>query len=531
MRTESEPAPNAWPVGKHSGAFLLAAVLLMIVVAVVSLQRPVLVLDVELDYTGNFGVEAQRILDGTPLKLNYHPPGYAFAVALAQRLANDWMAAGLWLSGISALVFLLASASATRRLFGAPGAWGALVGCACSLSFLRFGTTASSDMYFAALCATSIALVLRAHDRSGPLTTWMLAGVVAGLAVLARTNGAVLVVALPLACLLSAAPGARLKIVSVTIAGMLVPVMLWTAYALATGSQMLPVGSHINLAVQAYGGPESFHDEAARFAQQFPSTFAVLAHDPVEMAVRFAKRLIALPVRLAQSLTWLPLSLLAIPGLFIAFRRKPLVPLIIYCLLAGFLTFAVGFLSFKDRMHLLLIPVIGALAGVAVAFFIGRWVPVRARTPVMTGAIALIATYLIAANVGKLRDHRIENGEKELTEAIPRAAELIEPDATIYSRGSSLNFQIGRPLTNIPNVQSASALEELLCRELGPDDVAYLYLGQGERHSREALVADIGAPGTTKWLVPVAAGRETDWDLYRIRLFGPAREQAGGCTR
>ena len=105
-------------------------------VVLTSLQRTNFNMGVETDFTGRFAIDAMRILEGEALESRYHPPGFPFAAALARVLSGSWLAGGLWISGISALIVVTVGFVTARRLFGIAASWGVLIACACSTAFL-----------------------------------------------------------------------------------------------------------------------------------------------------------------------------------------------------------------------------------------------------------------------------------------------------------------------------------------------------------------------------------------------------------
>src|SRR4030043_1605525 len=76
------------------------------IIAFFSINRHYFTYGTETDYLGGFIKEAQRILDGRPLLLKFHPPFYSATLAFLQSLFHDWFLTGLLLSWISSVIVL-----------------------------------------------------------------------------------------------------------------------------------------------------------------------------------------------------------------------------------------------------------------------------------------------------------------------------------------------------------------------------------------------------------------------------------------
>ena len=145
--------------------WLFAAALLGLACAIfsVSSQRTGFSLDgAETDFVVRFGPEAQRILAGDPLEISFHLPGYPFVLAPMYRIVGDWLTTALLISGVAAIVTIIASAMTAHRLLGPEACWGTLATAICSSPFMSYASQASSDMWFAALATTTLAFLVAA---------------------------------------------------------------------------------------------------------------------------------------------------------------------------------------------------------------------------------------------------------------------------------------------------------------------------------------------------------------------------------
>lgn len=513
----ARPSSFDWRALVASPWCLAVAVgLLALAISIVSLQRTVLGVGVESDFTGTYTVEAQRIHAGEPLKLNHHPPGYPFVLAAAHRIAGDWLQAGLWISGISALAFMSAGLATWRRLAGAPAAWGAMLAFACSTPFFTAASVAASDMLFAALVYVLLLLVTRALDAPGRTFFWAGCGAVAACVLMTRSNGLAAVVVLAAPFMAPRQAASRVRNLAVVAVAFLVPLFAWWIYASVTGSPTHPMQNYLNIAGAAYFDPtRPWIEQKVEHLAAMTSLADVLAYDPPRLIRQLLSNLALMPFRAARSLTWMPLALLAIPGLAILLLRRRSPALLVCLAILGGITAIVGIMGFQARFHLILVPLVGAQAGVAVASLWERFAIGRAARSVLVAALLVAAGAAAARSYSRVLPLVEAPVQREFAEAIPYLRAHTESDATLVVRGPSLAFQTGLSRVFLPDVASASELREALCRDTDPAHPVYLYIGEMERDYRSALIQDLAAR-PVPWLEPVARGSRTDWTLYRF---------------
>ena len=140
----------------------------------------------ETDFTTTYAPEAQRILAGEPLLLEFHPPGYPFILALAKRHAGGLVDSGSLDSGLAACCCCSRAICCSRASPGQPAASGALAACACSGVFHAFASSATSDMPFAALVCATLALAVVGIQERERTPCWIVTGLVAAITVLFR---------------------------------------------------------------------------------------------------------------------------------------------------------------------------------------------------------------------------------------------------------------------------------------------------------------------------------------------------------
>ena len=492
---------------------------LLAAIACVSLQRTFLGVEVESDFTGSFAREAQRILTGQALELLTHPPGYPFVVALGRSLSGEWLDAGLWISGISAAVVLIASIATFRRLAGTAASWGALLACACSMPFLTYASTASSDMFFAALIYLLLALVVHALAAPRRLLLWTGCGAIAACVLLTRSNGMVAAAVLALPWLVPAHEANRARNFAALAVGFLLPLLAWFFYAASTDSPRWPAGNYRNIAVAAFvGRVRRVARKSCRVAGRHSRNLAdVLAYDPVRLVSRLATNLALLPAKAALTLTWIPFAVLAVPGLVLLLLRRR-TPALLACLslIAG-MTLLTGILGYLARHYLMLVPLIGAMAGVAFAWALDRAALAQAPRVLVTLAAILVAGIVSARTHAKVLPQLETEVQVEFSQAASYVMRQTEPDAVIVARSCSISISTGRNGWYLEDVGAVSALYDDLCHGIGVTSPAYLFIGEMERSYRSDLVREISAR-PIPWLEPVARGTTSSWTLYRIRL-------------
>ncbi|MEO0630611.1 MAG: hypothetical protein AAFY46_07765, partial [Planctomycetota bacterium] len=165
---QSSAAPtNPNPVPPASRAPLALSLVLGAIASLlpitVGIGRDYFGFETETDVVSQFVVDAGRFLAGSTPDLEYHPPGYAAMLALSKLFIDDWLVAGLVLTGIATPLALLASYVLGERLAGPAYAHRRWVGFACvasavgSFTFLKFTAQATSEMPFTAVFLGALA--------------------------------------------------------------------------------------------------------------------------------------------------------------------------------------------------------------------------------------------------------------------------------------------------------------------------------------------------------------------------------------
>lgn len=381
---------------------------------------------------------------------------------------------------------------------------------------------------FAALICLTLALTVQALSAPDRLQLWLISGVVAGCAFLTRTNGLIAVAVLVTPFLIPAGQSKRWRNFAVVAAAFFLPLVLWVLYATATTSPLMPRDNYLNLAVAAYGeGPGAWGDQWV--PPHFRGIIDVLTYDPARMMSRFVRRLLSLPLTFLHTLTWPPLVALAVPGVVLMLWRRRTSAFLVYLLVVGCITLLSGIVGFEARYHLVLIPLMGAMAGVTFDYFLDRFALKRVLRTFLTSAVLLVVAIMAGKAYAPVLSTLETTAQFEFAEAIPHILQQTEFDARIYARKTNLSFETGRLDRLIADVPTVTLLHRDLCLHLEPDDPAYLYFGTEERRYRNELARDLAAADPLPWLEVIAKGLKTEWTLYRIRLYEPNFSQGQQC--
>ena len=486
-----------------------------------ALTRDFMTFGTETDFLGGFVPEAERILAGRPLQLEYHPPLYSFVIAAVWLVLRDWFASGLLVSVLAGGGLAVVGYELFRRVAGREAGWGAALGLLASPVFVAYAAFATSEVLFTFLYLATLLLAVAAWEgRARGL--WLACGAVAGLTLLTRTNGLAVLVVLFAPALAASVPGRRkLGDAAAVALGLALPLALWAVYALITGSRLTPGLTHGALAQTYFVDPELRYAGPVRLAleQRFGGVWEVLMHDPARMTQIYARDLLMLVRRLFErdELLRFPLNHLAVPGLLVllVLRARP-----VLWLLAGAMALHVLLLNFKPfeaRFYLFLAPLLGA-AVAAIALELLRLVRTGPKATLARATVGLIALGAVAQAV--VFTYPRLHAQDELFAELTQAGATLPPAAGVFAMRPQVPFHLKRRSLYAARIDSIEHLARL-ARAAAREGPVYVYVGEDERawwawveelERRESQVAS---------LTPVArgtAGKEA-WVLYR---FGPS---------
>jgi hypothetical protein len=495
------------------------------VVGKIALNRQYFNVDTETDFLGAFMPDAARLASGQPLLLLNHPVGYPALLVLARAAFGDWLASGLLLSWLSTIGVLLAAYALFRRLGGVWVALGGLVALAGSDVFLAFGAQAASDVPFLALWMTALAVTAAALD-SVKRWLWLVVGLFAGLGLLTRSTG------LPLTLLVLAPFVARrdwrsrLADSALTTTGLSFPIGAWLFLALATGSPVAPTENYPTLAL-AYADGRVTGDTLFSMRDRFSSGWQVIAYDPLRLLVTYLKNLIRLPVHILTKTTWPPLAMLgaALLPLWLLRFRDPRIAIVFTTSLASVLLTNLNPV-FEARYYLFLVPLLGASAGYAVAFWLDRPGRSRSAPAYAVAGLAMVAGAGLIQAVPRAHTKAEPPAVRaQLAEAVVAVGRHTPPGATLIAYKDNLAFHAERRTAMLPPAATIAELCAALQAQLklGP---AYIYIGYVEqRRHRVELSQQLLRPELPPWLRVAAEGTAGGgWRLLEV-----LEAAQGGC--
>ena len=499
---------------------LLLAVLLAsgVLVTWLAATRSYLTYGVETDFLANYLQEAGRLRATGRLEIGFHPPLYPTLLALVWSLLGDGVAAGLVLSVVASVVAGAASWSLYRRVSGGAAAMGALAALVTSRTFVTLGSQATMDMVFLALYQLALLAVFVAAEA--PYSRrWLVAGVLAGLVVLTRTNGISVAAVLVVPLWLAPVRGRRRRATLFMLLGLALPLAIWVGYALAMRVPILP-GGHVGNLVMTYFAPRDVADlwDVRNNGQaEFGSVLDVFRHDPRHVVVTYGRNLIwgLKEDLLVGELTSKPLGLLALPALvvLVSGRLGRKLGALSVVLIAQLLL--VNAFLYSARFHLFLLPFYGACAGITVTWL---W----RRSDRHWWRRILAATLIVLVCLGCLRAARTANwlnhaSDVELDEVVQRATAVVEPGTVMAARKPHVPYYLECTQVRLPASETVADLRETL-RSLG-EPVRYLFFGSPERGTRPGLASLAGGEPVPSWLQPLATSRSSgDWVLYEVQL-------------
>ncbi len=512
----SSPHSSSGCHGWRVSAGLAAAVAAVAFIGGLALTREFFTYGTETDYLSSFVPEAQRLLQGESLQLDFHPPMYVIVIAAVQFVVRNWFATGVGLSVVAAGIVVFSQFVFFDRLTGRAGAWGAVAALLTSGVFLTFASLASSDLFFLALYSLSLvlALALIASERSR--WWWAVLGGLVGIAVLTRTNGVTLLLLVGAPLLGRGNLRERIVNCALVTGGGGVVLAGWIAFATITGSPYGPAKTYANLAMTYYGSGNRVSGESRLpMEEQFDSLVDVVAHDPIKMATMYAKDFVTLPADIFRSqLVVFPLSALAVFGLLLfCFRDMTL-------LKAGFLAIVlaqvalVNMKTFEERYYLFLAPVLGAAAGLSVDVLHRCLKDARLRCAAYAVLAALLVVSFGASVRGTVRSIHAE--DDELGPAIRAFAAHVEDDTIVVSRKTHLAFYSRCASAYMPQCESVTELGQYVHARMHSRPV-YIFYGRREQSTRPELSALLRPAEVPSWLHVVAeAEAPARWVLYKV---------------
>lgn len=499
------------------------------ILAAIALDRPVYNYNTETDYLGGFVPEASRLLRGEPLEIAFHPPLYAVAIAFAHSLARDWFVAGLLVSLASSLGVLAFSVELFRRILGPGAALGAAVALGISPTFLHFSMQATSEIFSLAVYMAAVLVAWWSAERK-TLPALLLAGVVIGVALLARTNHIVLL-GLLLFYLVPVADGEHaprksrpFRALATVALAFSLPLAAWAGFAASTGAPIVPTKNHENLALTYFGEDDRISgDVRLALAREFTSTLDVLVEDPARIAKIYVRDLVVTTYRLLTRDTVLPFPLVALGLLFwlaiVAREGSRRLALSVLLLNIVAMVLLLNFKAYEHRYYVFLVPFVGAAVGHVVSAALRRRYRDLISLTVALGSVALVAYGAVTA----FQETRRLHGEDWSRDAFAAAQALDAVDASseslVYARKPHVAHYAGVASEILPPLDDLDALIGAMA-EAGEEAGApvFLFYGAPERSARPQFSSlSVSREVEATRLQLVSEGDEGDgWTLYTL---------------
>lgn len=515
-----------------------AVVVLFSVFAAAVVHERAYISYIETDFI-NFTIpDAVRLLGGEPMRSLYHPPLHVLAVAGAWLLVGDWLAAGLMVSLVSAIVALVTCHALFRALAGTLAGWGAMLALLGSAVFTGEAFRAGNDMLFLALFLLTCWLaVLGLERRSAP--AWLGCGLVMGLALLTRSNALpLLLFAAAPALIAGAARAEKLRAAAQVLAGLAVPLLAIAAFAAATGSQVVPANNLLNLTVTYFAeGADRASFDAALEASELGDDLALVVTSDLMRVVRiYVLDFYTFIVSGLSELTEPAILFLAVPGIFILFAERFRLPLILVGLVIAAEIGLTNFKSFDARYYLFVLPLLGAAMARTVQWVAFGQLPLRARTVFSLLVMALLAGS-VASAAARSASYALKKDD-EIATLIATVRPLMAPFSAVIARKPHIAYYTGSDWVFLPNLKSTDELKDYLAAPSGKvfeglssvvqmtttAQTRYLYFGENERRYRPQFWGLKWSDQAPDWLEVVSSAEQTgEGTLYLFRGDGKTR--------
>ena len=475
---------------------------------------------VETDFYGSFIPDAQRLLAGKPLTIQFHPPLYPSVLAAVYSIVRDWFRAGLLISVFSGILVVGAVYRVFLNVFGSGAAVAGAVALVAWPDFFQYSISASSDLFFLALMMLSLAAAA-GGDRL-TLRRVFVAGSIAALASLTRTNG-ISLLTIALICGSRMMAGQRLRSFLTCLAGFALPWVLWAILAGVSGSPVVPSRTYLDVATAFYnleGFQFSSNSDNWRLAEvRFSSLADVIRYDPRVLITGFTGNLFRNWWRLFDTLSpmLLPFAGISSFGItYLVLQERDRLRIAFWLVLLS--QYAILCLrSFNSRYFLFLVPVVGAGAQAAGSLLLDHArLSVKARMALI--GIVLAAAAVLTGTVQKRLMVAFLNGDAgEVIAASSVLNEIKQPDDRIITRKPHLVFHTGLTGVSFPFVETTEDLYREVCSSPSTTRT-FLFFGRAEATLRPALGFLRKPANAPEWLVPIGNGEPigSSWVLYRV---------------
>lgn len=281
---------------------------------------------VETDFYEGLVYEAKEFLKGNLIIEGYKGPLYPIVLAIFSFFLGDYFKVGVFISVLSATVFLYFSFKTLEKIFGFEVALGSVLLILSNSIFIQYSYSAGTDLFFCSLAILSIYFLIKGDYLK--YSSIFISGVFASLAFLTRTNGLFLPSAVIVSFLIfkfsSKSYRVLIKHVFTYLAGFILLNIPWSYYKYIKTGDPFYDRNFTNTAWELYGkGKMSWDYFQSVEVQKFQSMRDVILRDPVyffqEILIKnFYQNFLGD----LEKLLPLPMSILLVIGILFLFKRK-----------------------------------------------------------------------------------------------------------------------------------------------------------------------------------------------------------------
>jgi hypothetical protein len=436
----------------------------------------------------------------------FYPPGYPFLLWLTQRVVGDPERASQLINAVAAILFLLATYWLAVGWTGRRGLGVLAAALAASGAvFMTLAYAASTDLLATAGMTGSLACAMWAL-RSPRHRRWVLAaGLALGLSFLVRRQVAVFLLPIMILAALSARglPGEGMRRVGIVAASFAVVALPdFVIQTLLHGSPLYGAhGKNIwNAVINRYDWP-AWHS-----VPNTVSAISVAVTAPVAFVGNWFGNLLYYAER-----AWIgPATYLALPGLFLVWRRHRLGKRSALVLASAAFVVIVSSVSERgDRHAMLLVPVLAVLAAAAAWYGVSR----RWRLPVAAMVLAVSVSIGLAHTAVNIQtDLKVPYLDQVV---VALRADGAEPSDVLTSFNSA-HYAFYAGTSFVPLSGEVVTWDDL--RQFMRDHGARYYVARGIGFHVRRLTESLEPTAAPSWIVPIYAS-PPDREVGRIVVY------------
>jgi 4-amino-4-deoxy-L-arabinose transferase-like glycosyltransferase len=473
---------------------------------------------VETDFYWSYVPEAKAFMNGHVLISSFRGPVYPIVLALFHLIIGEFFKSGLFISVLSASVVVFLTYRVLQFLFDQEIAFITAVFLVLNPIFVQYSYTAGTDMFFNAIIACILYLLLTTSSFSW--TRSVVIGIMSGLAYLTRYNGIFILLTIPVViCVFNPTRSnlkKRLLFSILFVLTFFISILPWGVYCLHEKREFFYNHNYQNIAYELYGKGKMSWD-AFWFGNKLNITsFAdVVLKSPKLFLIKMIKNIPDHFFNDLAKLTGWHIGVFVIVGLASLFinrlnRSQWIYYIFNLCFFGVLLTVFYG-----QRFSLFLLPfyIVTALQTfILIQNHLIRKAIYRHLTQVVL--IFMIAFTLFRSY--RFNSKNISSGPKEILSVAQWFEKYVPKDRkgqTVSARKPHIAYYLGLKFVPLPFVNS---WEELIA-ELEKKGIDYLYIGVMEASTRRELQFLLDPSHAPPELSPIVYTKVPPSVLYRIR--------------